>query len=61
MKCVVCDAEDAKFLDGWERFDPEFSDSRAEYLCPICSATSGDLDPEIPVVRYLDGRWRLCA
>ena len=61
MKCVVCDAEEAEFLDGWERLNADVSDSRTEHLCPICSAVSGDLDPEIPVVRYLDGRWRLCA
>ena len=61
MKCVVCDAKEAELLDGWERLDADVSNSRAEYLCPICSAISGDLDPEIPVVRYLAGRWRRCA
>ncbi len=45
MKCVVCDAKEVELLEGWERLDADVSDSRAEYLCPICSATSGDLDP----------------
>jgi len=32
MQCVVCDAEAANFLDGWERLAPEFSDSRGTPL-----------------------------
>ena len=61
MKCVVCDAQEAEFLDGWERLNGDVSDSRTEHLCPICSAVAGDPDPEIPVVCYLDGQWRICA
>jgi hypothetical protein len=37
MQCVVCDAQAAGCLDGWERLDPKFSDSRAVYLCQPCS------------------------
>ena len=61
MECVVCDVAAVDYLEGWERLDADVADPRAEHLCPLCSAISGDLDPEIPVVRYLDGRWRLRA
>ena len=42
MQCVVCDAQAAGCLDGWERLDPKFSDSRAVYLCQPCSTGASD-------------------